>query len=248
MSKAAVLFDLDETLIHERASTSAAIAAVAGPDAPELEAALRAVGPPLWAATPTAAYCDRIGISWWEGLAGPFGPSPDAGLAALHEVAPRYRVDVWTAALRRLGREDGAAADLAAAFAADRLRRHVCYPDAVATLERLRGRVRLGLVTNGAPDYQGLKLDGCGLRPYFDTIVISGELGFGKPDPGVFRVALERLGCAPAQAMMVGDNPARDVAGARAAGIFAVLVDRGTPDGGADVVVRDLSEVPDLVG
>lgn len=250
MRKAVVLFDLDETLIHERASTAASFAAVAaahGLDGSTLQAAVRAAAVPLWGAGPAAAYCGAIGISWWEGMSGPFGPSPVAELAALHAWIPRFRAEAWAAALDRLGvRADPA--DLAAAFAADRLRRHVPYPDAVATLERLRAAGhRLGLVTNGAPDYQNLKLDGSGLRPHFEAVVVSGEAGVGKPDPRIFALALERLRCEPGAAAMVGDNPARDVAGARAAGIMAVLVERGEPGGGADAVVRELAEIPGLV-
>jgi HAD superfamily hydrolase (TIGR01509 family) len=251
VAKRAVLFDLDETLLQERPSTSAAILAVGaahGIDGPALEAAVREVGPPLWRQGPAFAYCEAIGISWWEGLAGPFGPSPVAGLAALHAWIAGYREAVWTAALRRLGR-DGSPRELAAAFAADRLGRQVLYPDALPALAHLKATHRLGLVTNGAPDYQALKLDGCGLRPYFATVVVSGEVGWGKPDPRIFRLALARLGCEPADAAMVGDNPARDVAGARAAGVMAVLVDRGlgADASDADAVVRDLRELAGLL-
>lgn len=248
--RAVVLFDLDETLIHDRASTAASFAAVAaahGLDGAALQATMRAAAFPLWRDGPAAAYCEAIGISWWEGLAGPFGPSPVAELAALHAWIPRFRAVAWSAALAAL-HTAASPVDLEAAFTADRLRRNVPYADAAATLERLRAAGhRLGVVTNGAPDYQRLKLDGSGLRPWFDAVVVSGEVGVGKPDPRILRVALDRLGCVADQAAMVGDNPARDVAGARAAGILAVLVDRGEPGGGADAVVRQLSEIPGLV-
>jgi FMN phosphatase YigB (HAD superfamily) len=72
----------------------------------------------------------------------------------------------------------------------------------------------------------------------------------GKPDPSLFRIALRRLGLAPPQAAMVGDTPAADIAGGRAAGMPTVLyapgrqVDRGE----ADVLVRSFAELRALAG
>ena len=63
-----------------------------------------------------------------------------------------------------------------------------------------------------------------------DAVVISAELGVAKPDPAIFRAALDRLGARAADAMHVGDSVEDDVAGARAAGLEAVLVAR---NGGA---------------
>jgi 4-nitrophenyl phosphatase len=72
----------------------------------------------------------------------------------------------------------------------------------------------------------------------------------GKPDPSLFRIALRRLGLEPPQAAMVGDTPAADIAGGRAAGMPTVLyapgrqVDRGA----ADVLVRSFAELRTLIG
>lgn len=60
-----------------------------------------------------------------------------------------------------------------------------------------------------------------GLQP--TALVCSGELGVEKPDPRIFLEACARLGCAPAQAVHVGDSPFEDVEGARSAGIEAWL-------------------------
>jgi putative hydrolase of the HAD superfamily len=57
------------------------------------------------------------------------------------------------------------------------------------------------------------------------AILDSAVVGVAKPDPAIFRLALDRLGVAPERAIHVGDTPAADVAGARAAGIRPVLVD-----------------------
>lgn len=256
----AVLFDLDETLIHHRRSDAeafAAVAAAAGIGKEALPAAVGEAAMALWRSGPAFPYCQRIGISWSEGLAGPFGPSPEADLQVLHDWIPTYRERAWGAALAALGRPEARLARRAAeAFRDARLAHIMCYDDAASTLEILSGRFRLALVTNGAPDFQALKLERSGLRRFFDAVLISGAVGYGKPDPRIFQMAREQLGgVEPAEVLMVGDNPTRDVAGAHAAGIFAVLVDRSEPPEsgrsvavGPDATVGSLAELGAWLG
>ena len=108
------------------------------------------------------------------------------------------------------------------------------YPEVPATLERLRaGGARLAVVSNWDVSLHDV-LERTGLRGLVDVVVISAELGVAKPDPAIFRAALDRLGASAADAMHVGDSVEADVAGARAAGLEAVLVARNggqTPDG-----------------
>lgn len=94
---------------------------------------------------------------------------------------------------------------------------------AAALLERLRDRgVAIVVVSNNVLDEQRDKLRHCGLDPWVDALVVSGEEGISKPDPEIFRRALARVGCDAAAAVMVGDSWTADIAGARAAGIRAV--------------------------
>ena len=65
-----------------------------------------------------------------------------------------------------------------------------------------------------------------GSAALLDGVVTSAAVGARKPDPAIFAAALELAGCAPAEALHVGDTPDEDLAGARAAGIEAVLIDR----------------------
>jgi putative hydrolase of the HAD superfamily len=108
------------------------------------------------------------------------------------------------------------------------------YPEVPAALERLRaGGARLAVVSNWDVSLHDV-LERTGLRALLDAVVISAELGVAKPDPAIFRAALERLGATAADAMHVGDSLEADVAGARAAGLEAVLVARNgaqAPDG-----------------
>lgn len=115
---------------------------------------------------------------------------------------------------------------LAETFPRERRTRHVVYPDVVPALERTRRRYRLALLTNGASCLQREKLDGSELEPYFDAVIVAGEVGVAKPDPRPFTLALERLGVSPREAVMVGNSLHSDVAGAQGVGIPAIWVNR----------------------
>jgi putative hydrolase of the HAD superfamily len=106
------------------------------------------------------------------------------------------------------------------------------YPDAVPALTALRGRgLRLVAVSNWDCSL-GTVLARCGLVELLDGAISSAEAGAPKPDPAIFTAALELVGCAPAEALHVGDTREEDVVGARAAGIRALLLDR---DGDGDI-------------
>lgn len=104
-------------------------------------------------------------------------------------------------------------------------------PGAVALLEYLRGSgIQIGIITNNTSREQHEKLTVCGLDAWVDVLVISEEVGVIKPDPAIFEIALERLGCGPGQTVMVGDSWEIDIMGARKAGIAPVWFNRfGSP-------------------
>lgn len=100
------------------------------------------------------------------------------------------------------------------------------FPGAIETLGELRRRgVRMALVTNGAAADQRCKIERFHLQPFFDAIFIEGELGYGKPELRVFRLALERLGATPADAWMIGNDLEMDIAPAATLEIAAIWVD-----------------------
>jgi YjjG family noncanonical pyrimidine nucleotidase len=99
---------------------------------------------------------------------------------------------------------------------------------ALDLLTVLRGRARVGIVTNNIVREQTAKIVSLGIAPLVDAIVISEAVGVHKPDPRIFELTLERLGCAAVQAVMVGDSWATDIEGARSAGLSAVWFN---PDG-----------------
>ena len=103
------------------------------------------------------------------------------------------------------------------------------FPEARALLERLGRRYALGLLTDGEVEVQRAKLDALGLRDCFAAVLFGGELGRDawKPSPRGLRALLERMGgVPPAEAVYVADNPAKDFAAARAAGMRSLRVRR----------------------
>ena len=87
-------------------------------------------------------------------------------------------------------------------------------------------------------------LERVGLGPCVDAVVSSAEVGAAKPAPAVFEAALERAAVGAAEALHVGDSLAEDVAGARAAGVAAVLLDReGTRGFDGVEVITGLGEL-----
>jgi putative hydrolase of the HAD superfamily len=120
---------------------------------------------------------------------------------------------------------------LEALLAAVRFRPYPEVPDALARLRA--GGARLAVVSNWDVSLHDV-LERTELRPLVDAVVISAELGVAKPAPEIFRAALRRLGATAGEALHVGDDLEVDVAGARAAGVAAVLVARDgqpVPDG-----------------
>ncbi len=111
---------------------------------------------------------------------------------------------------------------------ADRTRRFPEYtlpfPGVTETLERLRGRYKLGILTNGDSAVQRHKMRVAGIAEGFDCVLPSGETPFRKPDPRIFALCLGKLGVTQREALFVGDSYEKDILGALGAGIRAVRV------------------------
>jgi HAD superfamily hydrolase (TIGR01549 family) len=111
--------------------------------------------------------------------------------------------------------------------------------------------VKLGLITNGSEITQNRKIDQVGLRKYFDSITVTGELGIHKPDRRVFIHSLEQLGVKPERAVYIGDHPINDVKGPEDVGIQGIWYkgfrDWETSLGKPKFSIDHLSELESLI-
>ena len=111
-------------------------------------------------------------------------------------------------------------------------------PGAAELLAALRRRgLRTGVLSNFDHRLPAL-LDALGVTPLLDTVVLPADAGAAKPDPAIFRCALDRLGISAAEVVYVGDDAADDIAGATRAGLQAIDVTR----------VSDLREIAAILG
>ncbi len=130
--------------------------------------------------------------------------------------------------------------------------------DALTTLAKLQGcGYRLALISNASDDPNTQVLvDKLGARAYFEVIISSAAMGIRKPNPKIFRDALERMNLPAEKVAMVGDTLGADILGARNAGIFSIWIKRHANTPGnrahADTILPDaqidtLSELPRLL-
>jgi len=233
MAIRALFFDLDDTIV-----------------------AFDAVTEPSWRQV-CAAYCGRA-------------PRVDPArlLGTIREFSSRYwsdperhrigRLDIVTArkafvkdAFASLGLPAADAEELAVTYSRVRTENMYIFPGARETLEALRGRgMKMALITNGDAEGQRAKIRRFDLERYFAAILIEGELGFGKPDPRVYKAALAAAGVPAGEAVMAGDNPTWDIAPAAAEGIRTVWIrGAGHGDPGAGGIAPDwtISSIAELL-
>ena len=121
------------------------------------------------------------------------------------------------------------------------------YEDVIPTLDALAARgLRLGIISNWDERLRPL-LDQLKLAGYFESIIVSREVGSPKPSRGIFEHALQKLGLPPRAVLHVGDSLAMDVRGARAAGLRALLLHRSGGVGKAGHI-KSLRALCGLVG
>ena len=258
MAIRSILFDLDDTLVVEGAAADAAFLATCarahekhGIDPKTLHRAIRYHARQLWRASATITYCRAIGISSWEGLWACFLGN-DPNLKNLRAWAPTYRREAWFRALTDHGVSDLSFAEqLSNIFISERRARHIRFPDVANNLTNLREVYQLALVTNGAPDLQREKIQGANLARFFDAILISGEVGIGKPDCRLFKLALEALATSPSETVMIGDSLNRDILGAQRAGLKGIWMNRLEGEADSPVVpnaqITNLNQIQELL-
>jgi HAD superfamily hydrolase (TIGR01549 family) len=231
----AVFFDLDDTLLDDDRCWRVAVSLAC------TELALR--HPSVDRAMLETSYLENSPRLWAT-----FGSAPRA--ASGSSAARELRLAVWQTVLDGCSVE---APDIAveAVDTYERRRRetYACFADVRPVIQRLRERLNLAVITNGPSEGQREKLDITGLTPFLDLVVVSSDLGVGKPDAAIFRYALDHLGLDPACVWHVGDSLFNDVGGARNAGLGSVWLNRRrlSPAGDAPTPDHEIVTLTELV-
>lgn len=169
---------------------------------------------------------------------------------ALDENGTVDRQVFYTRVEARFGLPAGAASLLRADFEAHYPEWCIPFRDVIPALAALKSRgLTLGVVTNGSVRIQTRKIDGLGIRPFLDCVLISESIGYRKPDRRIFDAALAELGIPAANAVFVGDNPVVDVSGAKQAGLHAIWKrdEFWLGPNEADLVIDEVCELPRVV-
>lgn len=259
MPKEVVLFDLDDTLVIDQSSAETAFLVTCevasktfGCDPNQLTQTIWDSAHSLWYKAPTIKYCLSVGIRSWEGLWSHFS-GDDPNLQYLSNWCPEYRRQSWFQALSKFGIEDMEFAQhLGDTLMKERRSRHFLFSDVIGSLEQLRDKYRLGIITNGSSDHQREKIEQTKIAEFFETVIISEEVGLGKPDPRIFNVALERFAVDSRKTVLIGDTIENDIHGARNAGIRGIWINRGEIKEEdqkviPDIQIKSLSELPSVL-
>lgn len=238
--KKALIFDLDDTLLWDAKSVETALRftceAVGSDHSNTLYEAIREEAPKLYKSYPFYPFSQQIGINPFEGLWGTFDDGT-FDFPAMEQKIAEYQKTAWKNALYKIDSDDEQLAlTLAKQFVAFRKENPFVYEETFEVLQEVAKDYKIGLLTNGAPSLQNTKLS---LTPelatYVDAIVISGEVGIGKPDTTPFLEMLKKLDCLPNQAVMIGDNLQTDIRGANALEIDSVWINHHGVTPPADV-------------
>lgn len=131
------------------------------------------------------------------------------------------------------------------------------YDDTKKVLPLLKNRFHLGLITDGYPITQKLKVEALGIEKYFEKIIYTWEKGmrYSKPSVEPFLDILEYFSCAPREAVYIGDNVEKDFKGPKEIGIFTIKILRDgiyknsiPPDDSyePDFIIGSLLDIEDL--
>lgn len=256
MGLKAVLFDLDDTLLWDEKSVKDAFQATAlqakaaypeiNPE--ELEEAVRKEARQLYESFETFPFTKIIGINPFEALWAHFSEGENENFRKLEKLAPNYRKEAWARGLKAVGIDDAALGhELAEQFPKERRARPIVYEETFRVLDALKGKYKLLLLTNGAPDLQKEKIAGVPeLAGYFDHIVISGNFEEGKPAESLFHHALNLLGIEASEGIMVGDKLTTDILGSNRVGLSNAWINRHGFTRTDEIVPRH--EIADLNG
>lgn len=161
------------------------------------------------------------------------------------------RRQIVSVAFNELGLPSIDAQQLADRYSIVRIENMYLLPGVEYTLQALCNRYfEMAILTNGDSDTQREKINRFGIRKYFNHILIEGEIGFGKPDQRIYRKALSDIDVSPDATWMVGDNIKWDIAAPQALGIRGVWYDWkgiGLPPNAPAIPFKTIRKTTDLL-
>lgn len=118
------------------------------------------------------------------------------------------------------------------------------FPNAVEVLEYLKPNYNLHIITNGFQEIQEKKLRNSGIHGYFSEIIDSEMAGVKKPNPIIFKLALDRAKVEPHKSLMIGDSLEADIMGAKAVGLHTLHFNaHGEEEHHEAPIIYDLEEI-----
>ena len=124
------------------------------------------------------------------------------------------------------------------------------FPQALETVQELKkSGYQLHMITNGFREVQTVKIENCGLAPYFQELICSEDIGKNKPDKDIFHHAMRLANCNVSQSVMIGDDYEVDILGANAVGMHTIHFDpeRRFPETSSEWRIHELNQIPALL-
>lgn len=126
------------------------------------------------------------------------------------------------------------------------------YPDVETVLTSLRSRYRMGAVSDGQSLWAFPELRSVGLAEYFETVIVSSDLGYRKPDARIFEEALMKMDLLPSETLFIGNDMYRDVFGAHELGMQTVFFrsnqgEQRSMGAEADYIIYNFRELPEAI-
>jgi len=123
------------------------------------------------------------------------------------------------------------------------------YEDVIPCLEDLKKEgYHLGIISNGHSEDQRKKLNKFGIKDYFSTIVISGDIGFAKPNPKIFLESINILNVDPQDVIYIGDMIEMDIIAANKVGMKAIWINRAKKEVKFDgTSISDLTNLKEII-
>jgi YjjG family noncanonical pyrimidine nucleotidase len=122
------------------------------------------------------------------------------------------------------------------------------FPGTHEVLQYLKPRYKLHLITNGFKEVLELKMGPTKLKPYFDLILSAEDVGVNKPNPLVFKTALQKTNAKPDESLMIGDSYEADILGAKNVGMHTLHFNpKRAPKKPESAEIHELSELLHLL-